>query len=89
MACFVASVEILAELCASGTVYGADVFDDAVDAGTQLGAFWNRAYADRSRDLEVAHKVDDHHFSAEREGHCRQRHGEKADGWMCKDRAAA
>lgn len=59
MGSFITSVQSFSVCGTAAPVYGYDVFDDAVDAGTELSAFGDGGDAAGGWILEVAHYIDD------------------------------
>ena len=76
----VAQVEPLAELGASGTVDGAHVLDEGVDAGAERCAHGQGRDSARSWLLHITEDIDEDQLNANGEEHSRCGHGEHTDG---------
>jgi len=88
MASLVSQVETLSELGAAGAVDCANILDDAVDAGSELGAARKRRNANRRLVAKVAHYVNDNHLRAKSESHARNGHGKESDWRLLRNGAA-
>jgi hypothetical protein len=81
-ASLVAKVESLAELCATGSVHGANVLNICVNSRTERCALRKRRDTAGCWDLHDAQDVYNDQLDTDGKEHGWRRHGQDSDGWV-------